>query len=82
MWLGVVQIELGLVLSSLIDDKCFTLEFLNSRIKSFDYGSTDFKNKPNVVFINKQDKTAGIKVKQKAAKTVCFFKLLSFIIGN
>jgi hypothetical protein len=81
MWLGVVQVELGLVLNSIIVDKLFTLDFLNGRIKSFNYGSTDFKNRPNLVYLNKQDKSAGIKIKQKAAKTLCLFKLLPFIIG-
>jgi len=71
LWLGVVQNELGLVLSSLIDQKLFKLDFLNARIKSFNYGNTDFGNRPNLLFM--PDKSTGVKIKQKAAKTACLF---------
>jgi hypothetical protein len=74
-----VQIELSLVLTSLINQKLFTLEFLNNRIKSFNYGTTDINNRPNLLSI--PDKTTGIKIKQKVAKTVCLFKLVPFMIG-
>jgi hypothetical protein len=80
LWLGVVQNELSLVLSSLIDQKFFTLDFLNARIKSFNYGNTDIGNRPNLLFM--PDKSTGVKIKQKAAKTACLFKLLPFMIGK
>ena len=80
LWLGVVQNELSLVLTSLIEEKLFSLDFINSRIKSFNYGNTDIKNRPNLLFI--PDKNTGVKIKQKAAKTVCLFKLLPFFIGK
>jgi hypothetical protein len=80
LWLGVVQNELGLVLSSLIDQKLFTLDFLNARIKSFNYGNTDIGNRPNLLFM--PDKSTGVKIKQKAAKTACLFKLLPFMLGK
>ncbi|RXN36123.1 hypothetical protein ROHU_003222 [Labeo rohita] len=44
---GVGPYELKLVLSSLIEDKHLTLEKLNFRITSFDYGFPDLKNKPS-----------------------------------
>jgi hypothetical protein len=80
LWLGFVQIELSLVLTSLIAQKFFTLEFLNERTKSFNYGNIDIKKRPNLLFI--PDKSTGVKIKQKAAKTVCLFKLLPFMIGK
>ncbi|KAI2655858.1 ATP synthase subunit b [Labeo rohita] len=44
---GVGPYELKLVLSSSIVDKHLTLEKLNFRITSFDYGFPDLKNKPS-----------------------------------
>jgi hypothetical protein len=78
LWLGIVPYEISLVLTTLIEQKHFNLDLINSRIKSFDYGSVDFKNKPNL--LNRID--GKIKIKQKAAKMACFFKLLPFIIGT
>ena len=78
LWLGVVPLELSLVLTTFINQNFFDIELLNSRIKLFSYGSTDIKNKPNLLYI--QEKV--VKCKQKAAKTCCLFKLLPFIIGN
>jgi hypothetical protein len=78
LWLGIVPYEISLVLTSLIEQKHFNLDLINSRIKSFDYGSVDFKNKPNL--LNRID--GKIKIKQKAAKMACLFKLLPFIIGT
>ena len=77
IWLGVVPLEVSLVLTSLIEKKYFTIELINSRINKFQYGSTDLNNKPNLLYMC--DKS--VKVKQKAAKMACLFKLLPFIIG-
>jgi hypothetical protein len=66
LWLGVVQIELSLVLTSLIAQKLFTLEFLYERIKSFNYGNINIKNRPNLLFI--LDKSTGVKIKKKRLK--------------
>lgn len=46
---GVGPYELKLTLCSLIEDKHLTLEKLNFRITSFDYGFPDVKNKPSVI---------------------------------
>jgi hypothetical protein len=78
LWLGIVPYEISLFLTSLIEQKHFNLDLINSRIKSFDYGSVDFKNKPNL--LNRID--GKIKIKQKAAKMACLFILLPFIIGT
>jgi hypothetical protein len=54
------------------------MELVNSRISSFNYSSVDMKNRPNLLFFS----DGAIKIKQKAAKMTCLFKLLPFIIGD
>ncbi len=78
LWLGVVPLEISLVLTSLIGDKILNFDLINSRIKYFEYGIIDSKNKPNL--LNWCD--SKIKIKQKAAKMTCLFKVLPFIIGK
>lgn len=46
---GVVPYETKLLLKLLIEDKCLTLNELNSRIESFDYGYMDRRNKPSPI---------------------------------
>jgi hypothetical protein len=77
LWLGVVPIELSLVLTSLIKEKVINIDFVNSRIKSYNYGSVDASNKPNLIYMI----DGSVKIKQKAVKNVCLFKYLPFIIG-
>lgn len=50
---GVCNLEVHLVLATLIQEGHFTLDLLNSRIRSFDYGSVDSKNKPSVISASK-----------------------------
>ena len=52
---------------------------MNARIASFNYSFIDAPNKPNLIIIN-ADKS--LKMKNKAAKFSCLFRLLSFIIGD
>ncbi len=70
---------MSLVLNQFIYiDKLFKLEFLNDRISFFNYGQIDNKNKPTPIkFINSK-----LKIKQKAVKIHCLFKLLPLIIGD
>lgn len=46
---GVIPKELKLVLGSLITQGCFTLDDINNRIASFDYGFIDKKNRPSPI---------------------------------
>ena len=78
LWLGIIPLKISLVLTSFLDNGFFDIELINSRIKSFNYGSNDIKNKPNLLFISEK----MVKCKQKAAKMSCLFKLLPFIIGK
>ena len=78
---GVGPYELKLVLSSLIGDKHLTLEKLNYRITSFDYGFTDLKNKPSV--IGKQElKNPERAMHQSAVQTWCLLRLVPCMIGD
>ena len=53
---GICSLEVHLVLAALIQDGYFTLDLLNSRITSFDYGIVDSKNKPSVISASKLQK--------------------------
>lgn len=80
---GVVPFELKLMLYSYIyERKLFSLELLNSRLASFDYNSSDRKNKPTALSeleLKDQQKTG---LNQKASQLLCLFTVLPFIIGS
>ena len=78
---GVLPLEMKLTVRSLIDQGCFTLDELNSRISSFGYGQVDKKNKPSSISqsaINNPGGPSG----QKAAQMMCLAKYLPLIIGD
>jgi hypothetical protein len=79
---GVVPFELKLILSSFIyDKKYFTLEDLNARPASYDYGYGDRKNKPTLLSegeLRDPKKT----INQKASQTKCLVSIFPFLIGN
>jgi hypothetical protein len=56
LWEGIVVYEWSLVLTSLITGDLFTLNSLNSQLKSFNYGTTDIRNTPNVLYIPEKEK--------------------------
>ena len=62
----------------LISIKAFDLDFLNLRIKSFSYKNSERKHKPSPILITGHK----IRVRQKAAKMACLFRILPFIIGE
>ncbi|KAM3597607.1 uncharacterized protein V6R79_006799 [Siganus canaliculatus] len=78
---GIGGYELKLVVNSLIEQKCFTLEQLNFRLTSFDYGFCDVHNKPSA--IKPQDlKNPSGALLQSAAQTWCLLRLLPLMIGD
>ena len=78
-WEGIVPLELSLILKVFISEKkYFNLNFLNERIKSFEYGPVEGINKPSPLKLDGSD----IKVKQKAAKISCLFRMLPFLIAD
>lgn len=47
---GCLQLHMKWLLKHFIlDEKLFSLELLNSRMKSFDYGKADYSNKPTCI---------------------------------
>lgn len=49
---GVLNLETKLLLSSLVHENYFTLDFLNERIANFPYGRSEKRNKPPRAFTN------------------------------
>ena len=82
LWAGIVPLELALLFTHLTSKnvKAFELDFLNMRIKSFSYKGSEGTNKPNPIL--KIVKGNQIKVRQKAAKMACLFRVLPFLIGD
>lgn len=78
---GVCSLEVHLVLETLIQDGYFTLDLLNSRITSFDYGIPDAKNKPSVISANKLQNPDG-PTHQTASQMWCLIRHLPLLIGD
>ncbi|XP_033112600.1 uncharacterized protein LOC117113392, partial [Anneissia japonica] len=78
---GVCSLEVHLVLAALIEDNYFTLDLLNSRITSFDYGLCDLKNKPSVISASKL-RNPDSAAHQKAAQMWCLIRHLPLLIGD
>lgn len=78
---GIGGLEVKLVLGSLIEDKLVTLDQVNYRITSFDYGFSDVRNNPSS--IKPQDlKNPDGSFRQTASQTWCLLRLLPLMIGD
>lgn len=81
---GVVPFEIKCVLRYLIISKDYlTMESLNSKITSFQYGYNDRKNKPkaNLTLIDLKN-TKSHKLKSSSSQTLCFLRVLPFILED
>jgi len=77
---GVAPLEIKLMLQHFIyEQKLFTLDQLNDRMKSFDYGVTNAKNKPSAIH---NLRTSENPIKQNASQMWCLILFLPFLIGN
>ena len=59
----------------------FNVDILNRRLKCFNYGFADIKNKPSPIFTKQM--TVNVKdhkIKQKAAQTWCLVRFMPFIL--
>ena len=77
---GIVQYEVKLVLKYLIEDRnppLMSLDNLNRRVASYNYGFAESKNKPSEIKL----RTSGNAVGQKAMQSWCLLRHLPFIIG-
>ena len=78
---GVGKMEVKLVLSQLIHENCFDQAMLRARIRSFNYGFTDRKNKPSEIVastLRVKDST----LENSAAQMWCLLRLLPLMIGD
>lgn len=76
---GVAPLEVKLMLRQFIyEDKLFTLEQLNNRISSFDYGYMNERNKPSVILNLRTNENA---VKQTASQMWCLL-FLPLMLGD
>ncbi|XP_064636949.1 uncharacterized protein LOC135493501 [Lineus longissimus] len=78
---GVCLIEVKLVLKSWIDQGRITLDTINTRLTSFDYGFCEDKNKPNIITDNSLKKTMNA-TGQKAVQTAFLIRHLPILVGD
>ncbi|XP_064630378.1 uncharacterized protein LOC135489123 isoform X1 [Lineus longissimus] len=78
---GVCLIEIKLALKSWIDQGRLTLDTINNRLTSFDYGFCEDKNKPNIITDNSLNKTMHA-TGQKAAQTAFLIRHLPILVGD
>lgn len=77
---GVAPLEIRLMLHHFIyKEKLFTLELLNKRISSFNYGYGNEKNKPSVILNQKTSENA---IKRTASQMWCLLQTFAFFVGD
>ena len=77
---GIAPLEVRLLLKHLVyEEKCFTLQELNNRIASYDYGYTNAKNRPSVIMNLRSSEGA---VRQTASQMWCLLQALPFLVGD
>ncbi|KAK3910081.1 Zinc finger and SCAN domain-containing protein 32 [Frankliniella fusca] len=78
---GATQWILVLTLRSFISRKLVTVDEINGRLHSFNYGVTDIKNKPSS---NLSLKTlmSYTKLKQTGSQVWCFLRIFGFLVPN
>nr|XP_012220641.1 PREDICTED: uncharacterized protein LOC105671240 [Linepithema humile] len=75
---GICQLELKLFLKFLIQEKLTSIEEINDKINTFDYGLQNRANKPSLIYLNK----AGHLIGQRAAQTYCLLIFFPLIISD
>lgn len=75
---GVVQLEIKAYLKFLISEKVVTINELNQRIQSFNYGINERANRPSPICLDKLGHAIG----QRAAQTLCLIKYLPLILSD
>lgn len=58
----------------------FTLEFLNSRIKTFEFGSSENSSRPSLISIHRLKNKLNLKM--PASEMLCFVRYIGLIIGD
>ncbi|XP_051947874.1 uncharacterized protein LOC127619140 [Xyrauchen texanus] len=78
---GVGSYEMKMIINSLIEEGHFTLDTLNYRITSFDYGFSDVHNKPTLITKHYLRNKDGV-MKQTAAQMWCLLRLFPLMVGD
>lgn len=80
---GVCPYEVKLILHQFIfNDHFISLRELNQRLKAFQYGFTDRKNKPTALSHDRMTNQNDRKLGQKASQMWCLIRMLPLIIGD
>ena len=77
----VCPFELKLILNELLQKDYFTLEELNGRITSFNYGRVDKKNRPCIYRMNQLRSPAG-SAGQNAGQMWCLMRHIALMMGD
>lgn len=78
---GVAPLEIRLMLRHFIyEERLFSLELLNHRISSFDYGYGNENNEPSVIL--NLISTSDNAIKQTASQMWCLLQVLPFLVGD
>lgn len=77
LFIGIVPDMIEKVVHHLVSQDCFTLEYLNQRIETFDYDAEDKPNKPSTMPVT----LSKFRVKQTASQSWCLLRLLPLLVG-
>lgn len=78
---GIGPLEFKLIMNELINKGCFTLDTLNARITSYNYGVPDARNKPCTYTMQKLRSPDG-GPGQKAGQTWCLLRHIGLMLGD
>ena len=76
---GVVPYEMKLLLKYCVYMKLFTVQLLNARLQSFDFGYSEISDKPSQLG---EDVTKHGKVRQSASKMWLLITIFPFLVGD
>ncbi|XP_008188727.1 uncharacterized protein LOC103310992 [Acyrthosiphon pisum] len=78
---GALKFDIGLILKQMIFSfNYFSMETLNNRIESFNYGSLDIRSRPTMLSYENLRRQGLIKM--SASEMLCFTRYLGLIIGD
>lgn len=75
-----VYVMQPIIYKFIFEKKYFTLQFLNCRIKNFDYGPTERADRPPQIYFNSLK--SKMKLKMSASEMLCFVRYFALIIGH
>lgn len=75
---GIGQLEIKLFLKYLLAEKVITLQEINKRLKSFNFGYNEMSNKPSPINLDKTSNLIG----ERAAQTWCLLRFLPLLLGD